>query len=103
MNQLAESGELSALLAARMKLAILLQRKRHGDLLGLGRIDGAAAKGWLPKPHSHHKLFEFKLAVFSLGDLIRLSNRGHYWIDSKGTLFHYAKSKNYKIFIYMSI
>lgn len=43
------------------------------------------------------KLFEFKLAVFSLGDLIRLSDRGCYWIDATGKIFHYLKSKNYKI------
>lgn len=46
---------------------------------------------------SGKNLYQFKLAVFFIGDLIRLSNAQVYWIDSKGKLFKYIKNASYKL------
>ena len=42
-------------------------------------------------------LYQFKLSVFFIGDLIRLSNSSVYWIDSNGKLFKYTKNKHYRL------
>lgn len=43
------------------------------------------------------KLYNFKLSVYFLADLLRLNAAGCYWIDSNGKLFKYTKTTGYKV------
>ena len=43
------------------------------------------------------KLFNFKIACFSLGEVVKLSKGATMWLDSKGVLFELPRTSKFKL------